>query len=102
MQAYFVGGSYHGRCANLQPRNYHGGPVRSGQVPATIYVNQQGSKEEYVLAHSTGHDNNLCDADLYYTPPGLSDIERNEAISNFVRTTAPWQSADLPPDTSLC
>lgn len=95
MQAYFVAGAYHGYTAQLGPRHYVAGPVRSGQVPPRVLITNEDATHEYELAHFTGGDENLADADLYYTPPNLTDEQRNEAIEELIRTTAPWQLKEL-------
>lgn len=97
MQAYFVAGAYHGYSAQLKPKNYAAGPVRSGQVPPRVLITDEGATHEYELAHYTGGHENLADADLYYTPSNLTEEQRNEAIAELIRTTAPWQLKELPP-----
>ena len=55
-------------------------------------------QEEYLLAAHTEDREGTADADLYYTPPAMTDMERNEAITDFIRTTPPWQVLETPPD----
>lgn len=93
MQAYLISGISHGRIVHLDRT----GPVKSGNVPPCIFVGYGDDQEEYLLAAYTEHRGDTADADLYYTPPGLTDIERNEAVAEFIRTTTPWQARDLPP-----
>lgn len=93
MQAYLISGASHGRVVHLESC----GPAKSGGIPPRIFVGDGDDQQEYLLAAHTGDRGNTADADLYYTPPGLTDIERNEAIAEFVRTTSPWQAQDLPP-----
>jgi hypothetical protein len=101
MQAYLVSGAYHGHSVPLQPRCQEG-PVRSGQVPPRIFViTEDGASHEYELAHYTGGRENLADADLYYTPPHLTDEQRNVAIAELISTTPPWRTKELPPGTRL-
>lgn len=97
MQAYLISGASHGRVAYLD----RSGLVTSGRVPPLIFVGEGNDQQEYLLAGYTQDHGNTSDADLYYTPPGLSDIERNEAIGEFLRTTAPWQAQELPPGTVM-
>jgi hypothetical protein len=95
MQAYFVAGAYHGYSAQLKPRRHVAGPVRSGQVPPRVLITDDDATHEYELVHYTGGHENLADADLYYTPSNLTDEQRNEAIAELIRTTAPWQTTEL-------
>ncbi|HWX66387.1 MAG TPA: hypothetical protein VNZ27_08190 [Rhodanobacter sp.] len=92
MQAYLISGASHGCVVHLD----RSGPIKSGNVPPRIYVGDGDDQQEYLLAAHTGDPGNTADADLYYTPPGLTDIERNEVIAEFIRTTSPWQAEDLP------
>jgi hypothetical protein len=101
MQAYFVSGAYHGHCVSLQPRSQNG-PVRSGQVPPRVLViTHDGVEHEYQLAQYTGGRENLAEADLFYTPPNLTDEQRNEAIAELIRTMPPWQAKELPLNATL-
>lgn len=93
MQAYLISGASHGCVVHLDRT----GPIKSGNVPPCIFVGDGDNQQEYLLAAHTEDRGNTADADLYYTPPGLTDIERNEAIAEFIRTTPPWQAQDLPP-----
>jgi hypothetical protein len=85
MQAYLISGTNHGRVAYLD----RSGPVKSGNVPPRIFISDGDGQEEYILAAYTEGRENTTDAGLYYTPPGLTDIERNEVIAEFIRTTSP-------------
>lgn len=92
MQAYLFSGASHGCVVHLD----RSGSVKSGNLPPRIFVGDGDDQEEYLLAAHTENGGNTADADLYYTPPSLTDIECNEPIAEFMRTNSPWQAQYLP------